>query len=168
PRSSPLRRRLLRVASTGSTAAHPFVSSMLCSRPELTCSNISRAAHSASPAATAFGARHVLTDRGAVVPAFDRVEVPLLHDVPVLGPAQFGQTALGYGCVAVVVVTALLLGPRTAPGGRPRRRSPSSTPSAPGCRTSPPRSSCWSGPGPDRGGRNRGGPVGVTLSRRSP
>jgi len=76
------------------------------------------AANALALAATTFGARLLLADRGQEVPAFDRIAIPVLHDIPVVGPALFGQTPLGWVCVLVVVVTAVLLGPRTGRGLR--------------------------------------------------
>lgn len=77
------------------------------------------AANALALAATTFGARLLLDDgRGQDIAAFDRIEIPLLHDIPLIGPALFGQTALGYLCVLVVVVTTVLLSPRTGPGLR--------------------------------------------------
>ncbi|GAA4556281.1 ABC transporter permease [Pseudonocardia xishanensis] len=75
------------------------------------------AANALALAASTFGARLVFTG-GTEVPAFDRLPIPVLHDIPVLGPAVFSQTALGWICVLVVVVTAVLLGPRTGRGLR--------------------------------------------------
>lgn len=68
---------------------------------------------------TTFGARIVLDGgRGQNIPAFDDVRIPVLSDLPVIGPALFGQTALGYVCLAAVVVLALVFSPRTMPGIR--------------------------------------------------
>ncbi|BCY08671.1 ABC transporter permease [Actinoplanes sp. L3-i22] len=70
-------------------------------------------------AVTTFGARLWLNHgRNQGIPAFDRIEVPLLHRIPALGPALFGQTALGYLCVLAAAGTALLLSRRTAAGLR--------------------------------------------------
>jgi ABC-type uncharacterized transport system permease subunit len=66
-------------------------------------------------AGTTFGAR-LLLERGTPVPGFARVEVPFLADIPLLGPALFRQTGLGYALVAVVVVLAVLTTRRTGWG----------------------------------------------------
>jgi general nucleoside transport system permease protein len=76
------------------------------------------AANALAVAATAFGARMLLDGRAHDVPAFDRLEVPLLHDLPLVGPALFGHTPLGYVCLLVVVVVAVALAPRTLTGLR--------------------------------------------------
>ncbi|BDZ41402.1 ABC transporter permease [Paraoerskovia sediminicola] len=67
-------------------------------------------------AATTFGARLLLADRGVSVPGFDRLAVPVLSDIPVVGPALFAQTGLAYALVGVVVVLALLTSRRTGWG----------------------------------------------------
>lgn len=77
------------------------------------------AANALALAATTFGARLLLSDgRGLDVVAFDRMAIPVLHEIPLVGRALFAQTALGYVCVLVVAAVGLLLGPRTGPGLR--------------------------------------------------
>lgn len=44
-----------------------------------------------------------------VIPSFGELHVPLLASLPYFGPALFGQTALVYVSLAVVVLTALLV-----------------------------------------------------------
>lgn len=68
-------------------------------------------------AATTFGARLWL-DSSEAVPAFADVNLGFLHDIPAIGPALFGLTPLGYLCLIITVVVALLLSPRTGPGLR--------------------------------------------------
>ena len=68
---------------------------------------------------TTFGARVLLDGgRGQSVPAFDDVDIPVLGDVPVIGPALFGQTPLGYACVAIVLVLAVVFSSGTMVGMR--------------------------------------------------
>jgi general nucleoside transport system permease protein len=68
---------------------------------------------------TTFGARIVLSDgRGQNIPAFADIHIPVLSDLPVIGPAIFGQTALGYLCVAAVLALAVIFSPRTMAGIR--------------------------------------------------
>ncbi|MFD3701896.1 ABC transporter permease [Nocardia sp. NPDC058658] len=67
--------------------------------------------------ATTYGARLLLADgKGHSVPGFDALKVPLLQHIPVIGPALFGQTALGYLCIAVVAVLAFVFSRRTKLG----------------------------------------------------
>jgi len=73
------------------------------------------AANALALAGTTFGAR-LLLERGAPVPGFSRVEIPLLADIPVLGPALFRQTGLAYVLIAVVVLLAILTSRRTGWG----------------------------------------------------
>lgn len=67
--------------------------------------------------ATTYGARLLLADgKGHTVPGFDPLRIPLLHRIPVIGPALFGQTALGYLCIAVVAALAIVFSRRTKLG----------------------------------------------------
>lgn len=67
--------------------------------------------------ATTYGARLLLADgKGQTVPGFDPLRIPLLHRIPVVGPALFGQTALGYVCIAVVAALAVVFSRRTKLG----------------------------------------------------
>ncbi|WNI24394.1 ABC transporter permease [Streptomyces sp. ITFR-16] len=67
--------------------------------------------------ATTYGARLLFPEgTGDSVAGFDPVAVPLLHELPVLGPALFEQSALGYLAFAVAGALALLLSRRTGPG----------------------------------------------------
>ncbi|MGW0020056.1 ABC transporter permease [Rhodococcus sp. NPDC003382] len=68
---------------------------------------------------TTFGAR-VLPDagKGQNVPAFADVRIPVLSDLPIIGPAVFGQTLLGYFCLAVIAALAVIFSRRTMPGIR--------------------------------------------------
>lgn len=54
--------------------------------------------------------------KGQSVPGFQSIEIPILKDIPIVGPAVFGQTILGYACIAVVLVLAVTLSTRTSPG----------------------------------------------------
>ncbi|APE35027.1 ABC transporter permease [Nocardia mangyaensis] len=68
-------------------------------------------------AATTYGARLLLSDgKGHRVPGFDPLEIPLLHQIPIIGRALFGQTALGYLCIAVVAALAFVFARRTKLG----------------------------------------------------
>ncbi|MBF6210533.1 ABC transporter permease [Nocardia puris] len=73
------------------------------------------AANALALGATTYGARLYFTE-GRGVPGFDKLEIPLLHDIPLLGPALFGQTALGYLAIAVTVLLAVLFSHRTGLG----------------------------------------------------
>ncbi|KXF52517.1 ABC transporter permease [Rhodococcus sp. SC4] len=67
--------------------------------------------------ATTYGARLLLADgKGQNAPGFAALEIPLLHQIPILGPALFSQTALGYFCFAVVGLLAVTLSRRTRAG----------------------------------------------------
>jgi general nucleoside transport system permease protein len=68
---------------------------------------------------TTFGARILLADgKGQNVPAFGDVHLPVLSHLPIVGPALFGQTMLGYLCVAVIVALALVFAGSTMLGLR--------------------------------------------------
>ncbi|CAN5561855.1 hypothetical protein BH10ACT9_BH10ACT9_36790 [soil metagenome] len=68
---------------------------------------------------TTFGARIVLSDgRGQNIPAFADLQLPVLSDLPIIGPAIFGQTALGYLCVVAILALAVIFSPRTMAGIR--------------------------------------------------
>lgn len=68
---------------------------------------------------TTFGARILLADgRGNNVPAFDDIHIPVLSDLPIIGPALFGQTLIGYFCLVVVVALAVVFSGRTMMGIR--------------------------------------------------
>lgn len=68
---------------------------------------------------TTFGARVLLDDgRGQNVPSFPDLRIPVLSELPIAGPALFGQTALGYLCLAVIAALALLFSRRTMAGLR--------------------------------------------------
>ncbi|MFJ8954448.1 ABC transporter permease [Streptomyces sp. NPDC102381] len=68
--------------------------------------------------ATTYGSRLLFGDdaRQNALPGFDPLPVPGLHRIPVLGPALFEQTLLGYAALAVTTVLALALSRRTAWG----------------------------------------------------
>ncbi|WP_181697386.1 ABC transporter permease [Nocardia sp. GTS18] len=67
--------------------------------------------------ATTYGARLLLADgKGHSVPGFEALRIPVLHNVPVIGPALFGQTALGYLCIALVAGSAFVFSRRTKMG----------------------------------------------------
>ncbi|MEH0403584.1 ABC transporter permease [[Kitasatospora] papulosa] len=67
--------------------------------------------------ATTYGSRVLFGDGAAdSVPGFDPVAVPVLHRVPVLGPALFEQTVLGYAAFAVAAALALGFSRRTGWG----------------------------------------------------
>lgn len=67
--------------------------------------------------ATTYGARLLLADgKGHGVHGFDPLEIPLLHQIPIVGRALFGQTALGYLCLAVVAALAFVFARRTKLG----------------------------------------------------
>ncbi|MET0702346.1 MAG: ABC transporter permease [Mycobacterium sp.] len=58
---------------------------------------------------TTFGARILLDDgKGQNVPAFADVQIPVLSHLPIIGPALFGQTLLGYFCLVVIVALAVI------------------------------------------------------------
>ncbi|MFC8179457.1 ABC transporter permease [Rhodococcus sp. 14-2470-1b] len=66
---------------------------------------------------TTFFSRTLLSDgKGQSVPGFQSLNIPLLSDIPVIGPAIFGQTVLGYACIAIVVALAVILSKRSTPG----------------------------------------------------
>lgn len=68
---------------------------------------------------TTFGARILLGDgKGNNVPAFDDIHIPVVSDLPVIGPALFGQTVLGYLCLLVVAGLAIVFSGRTMIGIR--------------------------------------------------
>ena len=68
---------------------------------------------------TTFGARILLADgRGQNVAAFADVRIPVLSELPVIGPALFGQTLLGYLCIGAIVVLAVAFSGRTMAGIR--------------------------------------------------
>ncbi|MCX4835774.1 ABC transporter permease [Streptomyces sp. NPDC102364] len=68
--------------------------------------------------ATTYGSRLLFGDdaRQNALPGFDPLPVPGLHRIPVLGPALFEQTLLGYAALAVTAVLALALSRRTTWG----------------------------------------------------
>nr|WP_296763646.1 ABC transporter permease [Rhodococcus sp. (in: high G+C Gram-positive bacteria)] len=66
---------------------------------------------------TTFFSRTLLADgKGQSVPGFQSMDIPVLRDIPIVGPAIFGQTVLGYLCIAIVLVLAITLSKRTGPG----------------------------------------------------
>ncbi|AQA23933.1 branched-chain amino acid transport system / permease component family protein [Rhodococcus sp. MTM3W5.2] len=66
---------------------------------------------------TTYAARLLLSDgKGQGAPGFSAIDIPVLHRIPVLGPALFSQTALGYVCIAVVATLAVALSRRTRAG----------------------------------------------------
>ncbi|WP_040795196.1 ABC transporter permease [Nocardia higoensis] len=68
---------------------------------------------------TTFGARVLLDGgKGQNVPAFADIEIPVLSDLPIIGPALFGQTVLGYFCLAVIAALAVIFAKRTMIGIR--------------------------------------------------
>lgn len=68
---------------------------------------------------TTYGARILLDDgKGQGVPGFSGIDIPLLTDIPIVGPALFGQSLLGYFCVAVVITMALVFSGQTMAGVR--------------------------------------------------
>ncbi|WP_454042798.1 ABC transporter permease subunit [Cellulosimicrobium sp. Marseille-Q8652] len=73
------------------------------------------AANALALAGTTFGAR-LLLERGTEVPGFDRVAIPVLSEIPVIGPALFRQTGLAYALVVLVVLLAVLTSRRTGWG----------------------------------------------------
>lgn len=69
--------------------------------------------------ATTYGARILLDDgKGQGVPGFSGIDIPFLTDIPIVGPALFGQSLLGYFCVAVVIAMALVFSGQTMAGVR--------------------------------------------------
>ncbi|MEV0431956.1 ABC transporter permease [Nocardia sp. NPDC050413] len=67
--------------------------------------------------ATTYGARLLLADgKGHSVAGFEALRIPVLHDIPVIGPAVFGQTVLGYLCIALVAGSAFVFSRRTKMG----------------------------------------------------
>lgn len=68
---------------------------------------------------TTFGARILLGDgKGQNVPAFNDIQLPVLSHLPIIGPALFGQTLLGYFCVVVIAALAVIFSSRTMAGIR--------------------------------------------------
>jgi general nucleoside transport system permease protein len=68
---------------------------------------------------TTFGARVLLGDgKGQNVPAFADVRIPALSELPIIGSAVFGQTILGYLCLAVIAALAVIFSTRTMAGIR--------------------------------------------------
>ncbi|GAA4812093.1 ABC transporter permease [Streptomyces ziwulingensis] len=66
---------------------------------------------------TTYGARLLFGDGSAgSVPGFDPLPVPVLHELPVLGPTLFEQSALGYVAFALTAVLAVACARRTAWG----------------------------------------------------
>jgi len=75
------------------------------------------AANALALGATTFGARLLLADgKGQDVAGFADIKLPLLHSIPVLGPALFSQTALGWVCIAAIVAVVIVFSPRTVRG----------------------------------------------------
>ncbi|WP_460370952.1 ABC transporter permease subunit, partial [Actinocorallia lasiicapitis] len=73
------------------------------------------AANALALGATTYGARLIFT-HGRAVPGFDPVAIPLLHEIPLIGPALFEQTVLGYAALLLAGVLAVLFGRRTGIG----------------------------------------------------
>ena len=68
---------------------------------------------------TTFGARILLADgKGQNIPAFNDIRIPVLSKLPIIGPALFGQTILGYLCLAVIVALAVIFSSSTMAGIR--------------------------------------------------
>lgn len=68
---------------------------------------------------TTFGARVLLGDgKGQNMPAFNDIQIPVLSHLPIIGPALFGQTVLGYFCVVVIAALAVNFSSRTMAGIR--------------------------------------------------
>lgn len=68
---------------------------------------------------TTFGARILLGDgKGQNVPAFSDIRIPVLSELPVIGPALFGQTLLGYLCIVAIAALAVVFSSRTMVGIR--------------------------------------------------
>lgn len=66
---------------------------------------------------TTYAARLLFGDGAAdSVPGFDPLPVPVLRDIPVLGPALFEQSALGYAAFAMTAVLAVGWARRTTWG----------------------------------------------------
>ncbi|WP_419999108.1 ABC transporter permease [Streptomyces boninensis] len=68
--------------------------------------------------ATTYGARLLFGGEGKAdtLPGFDPLAIPALHDIPILGPALFEQTLLGYAAFAIAAALALTLSRRTTWG----------------------------------------------------
>lgn len=68
---------------------------------------------------TTYGARILLDDgKGQGVDGFAGIDIPVLTDIPVVGPALFGQSMLGYLCVVVVIAIAVVFSGQTMAGVR--------------------------------------------------
>ncbi|PYE20814.1 nucleoside ABC transporter membrane protein [Williamsia limnetica] len=68
---------------------------------------------------TTYGARILLDGgKGQGVAGFSGVDIPVLTDIPVVGPALFGQSLLGYVCVAIVISIAVVFSRQTMAGVR--------------------------------------------------
>ncbi|WP_436528024.1 ABC transporter permease [Actinoplanes sp. HUAS TT8] len=65
--------------------------------------------------ATTYGARLLFTG-GDTLPGFDPLPIPVLSGIPLVGPALFEQTALGYLAFVVAAGLAVGLGRRTSWG----------------------------------------------------
>ncbi|MEV6065664.1 ABC transporter permease [Nocardia sp. NPDC052001] len=73
------------------------------------------AANALALGATTYGSRLYFTG-GREVPGFDRLEIPVLHEIPLLGRALFDQTLLGYAGIGLAVLLAVLCSHRTGWG----------------------------------------------------
>lgn len=59
---------------------------------------------------TTFLSRQLLPqDKTGALPSFDPVEIPLLHEIPLIGPALFAQSTLAYIGLALVALTLWVL-----------------------------------------------------------
>ncbi|MFW0783029.1 ABC transporter permease [Gordonia sp. CPCC 206044] len=95
------------------------MNALLCVRLRADQIVIGIAANALALGLTTFGARILLADgKGNGAPAFGDLRVPVLSDMPVIGPALFGQTVLGYLCILVVIVLAVIFSGRTMIGIR--------------------------------------------------
>ncbi|MFC4065015.1 ABC transporter permease [Actinoplanes subglobosus] len=66
--------------------------------------------------ATTYGARLLFADSGQTPAGFEPLPVPVLSEIPLLGPALFEQSVLGYLAFAVAAVLAVGLSRRTGWG----------------------------------------------------
>ncbi|OUC75862.1 ABC transporter permease [Gordonia lacunae] len=107
------------LAGVGAGLAFGVMNALLSVRCRADQIVIGVAANALALGLTTFGARILLGDgKGNNVPAFDDIHISVVSDLPVIGPALFGQTVLGYLCLLVVAGLAIVFSGRTMIGIR--------------------------------------------------